>query len=77
MYPSEDRPGGAARQTEHVGPLVERGKATYVAQISAQRTEAEAQSSYRALEQKYPAVLGSREANFRRVDLGDTPRDPT
>ena len=40
-------------------------------QVSAQRTEAEAQSSYRALQQKYPAVLGSREANIRRVDLGD------
>ena len=43
----------------------------YVVQASAQRTEAEAQSSYRALQQKYPAVLGSREANIRRVDLGD------
>jgi len=43
----------------------------YVVQVSAQRTEAEAQSSYRALQQKYPAVLGSREANIRRVDLGD------
>ena len=43
----------------------------YVVQVSAQRTEAEAESSYRALQQKYPAVLGSREANIRRVDLGD------
>jgi hypothetical protein len=44
---------------------------SYVVQVSAQRTEAEAQSSYRALQQKYPTVLGSREANVRRVDLGD------
>ena len=43
----------------------------YVVQVAAQRTEAEAQSSYRALQQKYPAVLGPREANIRRVDLGD------
>jgi len=43
----------------------------YVVQVSAQRTEAEAMSSYRAIQQKYPAVLGSREANIRRVDLGD------
>ena len=43
----------------------------YVVQVSAQRTEAEAQSSYRALQQKYPTVLGGREANIRRVDLGD------
>jgi SPOR domain len=43
----------------------------YVVQVSAQRTEAEAMSSYRAMQQKYPTVLASREANIRRVDLGD------
>jgi cell division septation protein DedD len=43
----------------------------YVVQVSAQKSEAEAQSSYRSLQQKYPAVLGGREANIRRVDLGD------
>lgn len=43
----------------------------YVVQVSAQRTEAEAQSSYQALQAKYPGVLGGRNANFRRVDLGD------
>jgi hypothetical protein len=39
-------------------------------QVSAQRSEAEAQSSYRSLQQKYPGVLGSREASIRRADLG-------
>jgi hypothetical protein len=43
----------------------------YVVQVSAQKSEAEAQSSYRSLQQKYPTVLGGREANIRRVDLGD------
>ena len=43
----------------------------YVVQVSAQRTEAEALSSYRAMQQTYPAGLGSRDANIRRVDLGD------
>ena len=43
----------------------------YVVQVSAQRTEAEAHSSYQALQAKYPSVLGGRAANFRRVDLGD------
>jgi hypothetical protein len=43
----------------------------YVVQVSAQRSEAEAQSSYRALQQKYPALLGAREPSIRRVDLGD------
>ena len=43
----------------------------YVVQVSAQRTEAEAQSSYRALQEKYPAVLGEPRRDIRRVDLGD------
>ena len=43
----------------------------YVVQVSAQRSEAEAQSSYRALQQKYPNLLGGREPSIRRVDLGD------
>ena len=43
----------------------------YVVQVSAQRTEAEAQSSYASLQSKYPGVLGGRNANIKRVDLGD------
>ena len=42
----------------------------YVVQVSAQKTEAEAQSSYRALQTKYPAVLSGRDASIRRVELG-------
>jgi hypothetical protein len=43
----------------------------YVVQVSAQRTEAEAQSSYQALQAKYPGVLGGRNPSIKRVDLGD------
>jgi len=43
----------------------------YVVQVSAQKTEDEARASYQALQQKYPSVLGSRQANIRRADLGD------
>jgi hypothetical protein len=43
----------------------------YTVWVSAQKTEAEAQSSYRALQGKYPAVLGGRDASIRRVDLGE------
>jgi len=43
----------------------------YVVQVSAQRTETEAQSSYQALQSKYPGVLGGRNASIKRVDLGD------
>lgn len=43
----------------------------YVVQVSSQRSEADAQASYRALQGKYPSVLGSRSASIRRADLGD------
>ena len=52
-------------------PPAQAAGGAYVVQVSAQKSEAEAQSSYRSLQQKYPTVLGGREANIRRVDLGD------
>jgi len=52
-------------------PPAQAAGGAYVVQVSAQRSEAEAQSSYQALQAKYPGVLGSRTANIRRVDLGD------
>jgi hypothetical protein len=42
---------------------------TYVVQVSAQRTEAEARLAFAALQQKYP-MLGGREPVLRRVELG-------
>jgi cell division protein FtsN len=44
----------------------------YVVQVSAQKTEAEAQSSYRSLQQKYPTVLGGREPTIRRAEIGQS-----
>jgi cell division septation protein DedD len=44
---------------------------SYVVQVSAQKTESDAQASYRALQAKYPGVLSGREASIRRADLGD------
>jgi cell division septation protein DedD len=43
----------------------------YVVQLASQRSEADAQASFKALQQKYPSVLGSYQAVFRRTDLGD------
>ena len=43
----------------------------YLVQLSSQRSEAEAQASYRALQTKYPDQLGDRTAIVKRVDLGD------
>ena len=41
----------------------------YAVQVSARRPR-RAQSSYRALQSKYPSVLGGREASIKRVELG-------
>ena len=42
----------------------------YLVQLSSQRSEGEAQSSYRALQAKFPNELGSRPPVIRRADLG-------
>ena len=43
----------------------------YVVQISSQKSEADAQASFRALQGKFPAVLGSRSPLIKRADLGE------
>jgi hypothetical protein len=43
----------------------------YVVQISSQKSEADAQASFRALQGKFPTVLGSRSPLIKRADLGD------
>jgi hypothetical protein len=47
------------------------GGGGYLVQVASQKNEADAQSSYRALQGKYPAVLGSRSPVIKRADLGD------
>jgi hypothetical protein len=47
------------------------GGGSYVVQVSSQRSEADAQASYRALQGKFPSVLGSRAPLIKRADLGD------
>jgi hypothetical protein len=46
------------------------GGGSYV-QVSSQRSEGDAQSSFRTLQAKYPNVLGNRQVVIRRADLGD------
>ena len=43
----------------------------YLVQVSSQTNEADAQASYRALQGKFPAVLGSRAPVIKRADLGE------
>ncbi len=41
----------------------------YAVQLSSQKSEAEAQASYRSLQSKYPDQLSDRSVTIRRVDL--------
>ena len=43
----------------------------YLVQVSSQKNGADAQASYRALQSKFPNVLGSRSPVIKRADLGD------
>jgi len=43
----------------------------YLVQVSSQKNEADAQASYRALQGKYPSVLGSHSPVIKRADLGE------
>jgi SPOR domain len=43
----------------------------YLVQVSSQRNEADAQTSFRALQGKFPAVLGSKDPVIKRADLGE------
>ena len=43
----------------------------YLVQVSSQKNEADAQASFRALQGKFPAVLGSHSPVIKRADLGD------
>ena len=43
----------------------------YAVQVTSQRSEAEAQTAFRALRAKFPNLLGGHEPIIRRADLGD------
>lgn len=51
-------------------PAAPTGAGGYLVQVASQRSEADAQASFRALQGKYPAVLGSRSPLIKRADLG-------
>jgi SPOR domain len=42
----------------------------YIVQISSQRSKADAEASFRSLQERFPGQLGGRNALIRRVDLG-------
>jgi hypothetical protein len=44
---------------------------SYIVQLSSQRSEADAQASFRSLQSKFPNLLSARQPIIRRADLGD------
>ena len=72
---NQPAPRAAAARRPHPSsprsrPLRRSASGGYVVQISSQRSEADAQASFRSLQSKYPSQLGDREAIVRRADLG-------
>ncbi|WP_426442964.1 SPOR domain-containing protein [Bradyrhizobium genosp. P] len=73
-------PGGQPDQAPAAPPTriaststasVSSGGGGYLVQVSSQKNEADAQASYRALQGKFPGVLGSRSPVIKRADLGE------
>ena len=60
----------ARPRTAAIAPSAEGAANGFVVQLSSQKTESEAQSSFRSLQAKFPSELGSRQPIIRRADLG-------
>jgi hypothetical protein len=60
-----------AQIVPQAAPNSSAGGGGYLVQVSSQRNEADAQASYKTLQGKFPAVLGSRSPVIKRADLGD------
>jgi hypothetical protein len=47
------------------------GAVGYIVQVLSRQNEADAQATFRALQSKFPSILGSRAPLIKRADLGD------
>ncbi|MDI4655677.1 SPOR domain-containing protein, partial [Xanthobacter autotrophicus] len=63
-------PAVAPSQTAATTPAPSSAGA-YVVQVASQRSEADAMGSWRALQTKYPNLLGNYRATVKKVDLAD------
>ena len=63
-------PATAPGQTASTNPAPTAAGA-YVVQVASQRSEADAMGSWRALQTKYPNLLGNYRATVKKADLGD------
>jgi hypothetical protein len=71
----QDTPAPSQRMASttptQIAPASSGGGGGYLVQVSSQRSESDAQASYRALQGKFPGVFGSRSPVIKRADLGD------
>jgi hypothetical protein len=73
-FPPPPKPAAAVAAPTRVAavpPATEVASGAYTVQISSQRSEAEAQASFRSLQTKFPSLLSDRQPIIRRADLGD------
>jgi cell division septation protein DedD len=71
--PAEPRTRLAATtpaQTAAAGEAAPATEGRFLVQVSSQKTEADAQASFRALQKKFPDSLGSHSPLIKRADLG-------
>jgi hypothetical protein len=60
----------AQRTAARTAPPRAAAAGNYIVQVSSQRSEAEANASFRTLQGRYPKILGGRASFVRRADLG-------
>jgi len=73
-FPPPPRPAAAPAAPTRlaaVPPAATAASGAYTVQISSQRSETDAQASFRTIQAKFPSLLGDRQPIIRRADLGD------
>ena len=68
--PTHPAPVNTAAAATNDAPAPAPAGGGYAVQVSSQHSEAEVQDSFRALQAKYPDVLGGKQPMIRRADLG-------
>jgi hypothetical protein len=68
--PAAAAPAARTRTAAAPASAVDSAPSGFVVQLSSQKTESEAQASFRSLQAKFPTELGGRQPIIRRADLG-------
>lgn len=69
--PPQPQPQPQPQNTPIVAVQTPPPAGSYVVQVAAQKSEADAQASWQSLQQRYGTVLSGQQATIRRVDLGE------